>query len=108
MPIKKASVSLYGSSLLYYDSLNEVRTRVLALRGLRPRPLVDEAIYLQRGKYYHDKNFYASGILNCKFQSEEENSSCDLSLSALLEQVTPHVFMATAISQSAIYPSGSI
>ena len=27
----------------YSGSLNEVRTRVLALRGLRPRPLVDKA-----------------------------------------------------------------
>ncbi len=48
---------------LTFGSLNEVRTRVLALRGLRPRPLVDEAIisvlssHLERVKYYHERIF---------------------------------------------------
>ena len=41
--IKASALSL--RKLLFSDSgsLNEVRTRVLALRGLRPGPLVDEA-----------------------------------------------------------------
>ena len=46
------------------SSLNEVRTRVLALRGLRPGPLVDEAGFLQQSEYYHDKSFFASRIVN--------------------------------------------
>ena len=40
-------------------SLNGTRTRVLALRGLRPRPLVDEAIDLLWEEYYHEKFFSA-------------------------------------------------
>ena len=58
----KASV-LFLRKLLFsvYGSLNEVRTRVLALRGLRPRPLVDEATYsFTTREIYHEKIFSAT------------------------------------------------
>ena len=61
MAIKKASV-LITEALSLSNSLNGTRTRVLALRGLRPGPLVDEAINLLRGEYYHE-NFFSAILL---------------------------------------------
>ena len=62
MAIKKASV-LITEALSLSDSLNGTRTRVLALRGLRPRPLVDEAMFFVAKKYYHEKFFSAILII---------------------------------------------
>ena len=59
MLIKKASALITEAVDFVFGSLNGTRTRVLALRGLRPGPLVDEAINLLRGKYYHEKIFSA-------------------------------------------------
>ena len=40
---KKEAASEETASFFYYGSPNGIRTRVLTLRGLRPRPLVDGA-----------------------------------------------------------------
>ena len=43
---KKEAASEETASFFYYGSPNGIRTRVLTLRGLRPRPLVDGATIL--------------------------------------------------------------
>ena len=52
---KKEAASEETASFLYYGSPNGIRTRVLTLRGLRPRPLVDGALLAGWGTWIRTK-----------------------------------------------------
>lgn len=62
---KKEAASEETASFFYYGSPNGIRTRVLTLRGLRPRPLVDGAISCWLGNLDSNQDYLIQSQASC-------------------------------------------
>ena len=72
---KKEAASEETASFFYYGSPNGIRTRVLTLRGLRPRPLVDGAFTCWLGNLDSNQDCLIQSQVCCRCTISQFNGT---------------------------------